>query len=363
VRKDLDPMEEMDLMVEEEEVSIDAKEIPPEEPAKTMSVHTMAQMLGLKKTGSYWLVNKGFFKTVRVNDKTRVDIESFEYWYAGQIKYRKVNGDPPGERLRKESYDVHDISKMLGLSETTVYELMQRDKVPYILVDYWRRWPKKAFDCWYENQTKYRNREEKAEHDREIAEEIAKSMTIPEAAWLLGISRKTVYGFMSEKRVKGHLEYIIVDGRKRILKENFLQWYKGQKKYAMRFNSIEEAQADRMQRKKAWCHEPGYDEMVFAPETAEEVPEEMNCEPVRKQFPAKVSHNTEYYTADEAAVILGRTPEYVKRKIKAGLIPGKRVARSYRISREEFDTWMSQHLREGSADKAEIMEEDNGSDR
>ena len=52
----------------------------------------MGKMLGLKKVDSYWLVHKEFFDTILVNGKTRVVIDSFEYWYAGQVKYRKVNG-------------------------------------------------------------------------------------------------------------------------------------------------------------------------------------------------------------------------------------------------------------------------------
>ena len=47
----------------------------------TMSVMEMGKTLGLQKTDSYRLVNKRFFKTVQVNGKTRVDMESFNRWY------------------------------------------------------------------------------------------------------------------------------------------------------------------------------------------------------------------------------------------------------------------------------------------
>ena len=70
----------------------------------TISVRNMGRLLGLKKVESYWLVHKGYFETILVNGKMRVVMESFEHWYAGQIKYHKVNGEPPGERLKQESY-------------------------------------------------------------------------------------------------------------------------------------------------------------------------------------------------------------------------------------------------------------------
>ena len=71
-------------------------------PKTTMSVREMGKLLGLKKVDSYWLVHKEYFDTILLNGKMRVVIDSFEYWYAGQVKYRKVNGDPPGKRLMQE---------------------------------------------------------------------------------------------------------------------------------------------------------------------------------------------------------------------------------------------------------------------
>lgn len=66
----------------------------------TMSVREMGQMLGLGKTDSYWLVHRKHFETTLVQGVMRVNIESFEHWYANQIKYKKIDGTPPGEELR-----------------------------------------------------------------------------------------------------------------------------------------------------------------------------------------------------------------------------------------------------------------------
>ena len=58
-----------------------------DETKTTMAVHEMAEILGLKKTESYWLIHKQKFQTVPVNGKLRVVIASFEEWYrASQLK-------------------------------------------------------------------------------------------------------------------------------------------------------------------------------------------------------------------------------------------------------------------------------------
>ena len=77
----------------------------------TMSVREMGQMLGLGKTDSYWLVHRKRFETTLVQGVMRVNIESFEHWDANQIKYKKIDGTPPGEELRAYSYSVAEMSE------------------------------------------------------------------------------------------------------------------------------------------------------------------------------------------------------------------------------------------------------------
>lgn len=66
----------------------------------TMSVPEMRRILGLRKTDSYWLVHKQCFETVMVKGKMRIVIDSFEHWYANQVKYKKVDGPPPRRRAQ-----------------------------------------------------------------------------------------------------------------------------------------------------------------------------------------------------------------------------------------------------------------------
>lgn len=105
----------------------------------TMSVREMGQILGLSKTESYWLVHKQCFETTLVQGVMRVNVKSFEHWYANQIKHKKVDGTPPGEELRSYSYSVQEIADLLGVSDDVVYAFLKRDHIETFDVDTWMR--------------------------------------------------------------------------------------------------------------------------------------------------------------------------------------------------------------------------------
>ena len=191
---------------------------------KYMSVAEMGRLLGLKKTDRYWLVHKNFFKTEVILGKMRVELESFEKWYANQIKYHKITGEEPGRELKQRSYSPKDIAEILQISEWQVYEEMKKAGVEYILVDYWKRYPKEAFDAWYRNQNRFRNAE-----DREKVRGIVEgSMRMPEMARMLGVSRSVVYNIIACSDI---LKTIELDGRRRVTKESFYEWYVSQDRY------------------------------------------------------------------------------------------------------------------------------------
>lgn len=107
-----------------------------------------------------------------------MNIASFEKWYANQVKYQKVNGEEPGKNLKKWSYSISEVAKMLGISETTVYDLIKRDGIKTVTVDYWIRIPKKSFQEWYEKQSKYRTHKDRRK-DEELEDA---TITMPEIA-------------------------------------------------------------------------------------------------------------------------------------------------------------------------------------
>ena len=57
------------------------KRLPPKE-KNWMTVPEMGNLLGLKKTGRYWLVQKNYFECREIAGQMRVNIASFEKWYS-----------------------------------------------------------------------------------------------------------------------------------------------------------------------------------------------------------------------------------------------------------------------------------------
>ena len=101
-----------------------------------MSVPEMRKLLGLKKTDSYWLVHKNFFKTEVIGGMMRIDLVSFEKWYANQVKYKKVDGEEPGKESDVTGKDTvsleikeyifrQEAAELAGASVSTVTKWMQ----------------------------------------------------------------------------------------------------------------------------------------------------------------------------------------------------------------------------------------------
>lgn len=190
-----------------------------ERPKKTtMPVREMREMLGLGKTDSYWLLKKKFFDVILVNGKMCVVIESFENWYANQVKYSKVNGPPPGEKLKERSYSITDLAEMLSVTDSTIYDLIKKGCFQTELVDYLTRVPKQSFDQWYASQSRYRTATDR-EKDRELEEA---TISMPEMAKQLGITREKVYTIKVYTIIyknENTFEFVIVADRKRITKK------------------------------------------------------------------------------------------------------------------------------------------------
>ena len=114
-----------------------------------MSVPEMRWLLGLKKTDGYWLVHRNFFQTHIVNGQMRVDIASFEKWYANQVKHKKVNGEESGAELMKSSSSFRDAANLLGIHSSNLYEIWRDQNLKTITVDFTKRIPIEVFEEWY----------------------------------------------------------------------------------------------------------------------------------------------------------------------------------------------------------------------
>lgn len=192
-----------------------------------MTVTEMGKLLGLQRTERYWLVHKNVFETKMILGKMRVNVASFEDWYSRQIRYHKITGEEPGRKVKEVSYSAQDISELLGISEDRAYALIKENHLATETVNYRMRVPKDLFDQWYSRQTRYLTKE-----DRERNAELFEStITMPQMARLLGISRHTVYSILNSKTFGEQFEIIFVGGKKRITKSSFNDFLKSQNKY------------------------------------------------------------------------------------------------------------------------------------
>ena len=121
---------------------------------KTMTVPDVMRILGLGKTATYRLINQCRFKTYLVFGKMRVDVDSFEEWYAGQFHYKKVNGERPGKKYGKTISPL-TVAKVLGIPRSTANDLMNDGIVEFIWVENKRRIIHESFEKWYSSQSKY----------------------------------------------------------------------------------------------------------------------------------------------------------------------------------------------------------------
>ena len=192
-----------------------------------MTVPEMGKLLGLKKTDRYWLVHKNVFESKEIAGKMRINIASFEKWYANQIKYHKVTGEEPGKELKAWSYSVPEIAEILEINDTVVYDLINKNNMEVVVVDYWKRIPKDSFQKWYDSQSRYRTKEDR-EKDA-IVEEA--TITMPEMARLLGLTRSQVYQILRNPKYSHFFETIVIAEKKRITKENFQKFLEGQDQF------------------------------------------------------------------------------------------------------------------------------------
>ncbi|MBQ7447271.1 MAG: helix-turn-helix domain-containing protein [Eubacterium sp.] len=281
----------------------------PEKKKTTMSVTEMRKLLGLKKTDSYWLVHKNCFETIMVNGKMRIVIDSFEKWYANQIKHKKVDGPPPGEELKAYSYSVRDIAQMLSIDESSVYYLIKRDQIPTFKVETWTRIRKDDFEKWYASQNKHRTKEDR-EKDAQLE---AETMTMPEMARELYISRKDVYNILSKKENSGVFDIVVIADKKRITRASFERWYAGQSEYRK-----------------------------LSDRTPEELAQIRMTEKKKEAPRLEVDPDKPSYNVRETAVLMDLTPDEVRQLIRDGKLAAKKYGATYIVRRETIDWWTTQ---------------------
>lgn len=175
----------------------------------SISVPAMQRMLGLKKGAAYWLIKQGYFETIIVGTKMRVMLNSFEEWYASQFHYKKVDGPAPGEKY-SGTLSAKEVGTILGMGGSRLYEFLKTKPFQIVWIDGHPRIDKQSFEEW--------------SAQRGFLET---TFSATEVAAMLGIHRNTVYNLMKKRSFEAEYH----DGRPRIDKESFEQWYQNQKRY------------------------------------------------------------------------------------------------------------------------------------
>ncbi len=269
----------------------------------TMSVPEMRKLLGIKKTESYWIIHKNYFKTEIIGGRMRIDIASFEKWYANQVKHKKITGEEPGKELRSKSYSAREMAEVLGVTESIVYEIWQRENLEIFYVDFVKRITIEEFERWYASQNRYRKREKIT--DATLLEE--KYFSVQEVAELLGISTNHFSLILYRGNYREYFELVTYQNKVWISKESFHKFLSVQSRYKL----VDEAKLSEM------------------------VDEE-------------ISKFSEYISRNEAAQIAGVAPTTITKWLQKGNFSGKAIGYSLWINRAEFMSWYEKERKEKS---------------
>ncbi|MCQ2462769.1 MAG: helix-turn-helix domain-containing protein [Clostridia bacterium] len=193
----------------------------PSKQKTTMSVPEMGKLLGLKKTEWYYLIQKNYFKTVKVHGVLRVYIDSFEEWYANQLHYKKVTGDNPGWKLGV--YITKDeIERDLGINDCGSLLYGSKKLKTYIISGH--TCVKRCdYELWYRRQFRY------TKVSGELpGSDFPPSYSAREVADMLGIALRNTLYCLTDKKV---FKSFIADGQLRIDIDSFETWYANQTHY------------------------------------------------------------------------------------------------------------------------------------
>ena len=274
---------------------------------RTMSVPEMRKLLGLKKTESYWLVHRKFFKTETIGGVMRIDLESFEKWYANQVNYKKAGGEEPGKEIRKKSYSFKEAANILGIHDCDLYDIWKNEKLEYITVDFVRRIPVDIFEKWYADQDAYR----KVTHIPTAEEMENDYICLQDAADLLGISREKLAKIARSEEIGRLLDSTICNNKRWITRKSFQLFLNAQNVYYILDDGDEQEKSQMLQEKDTVSLEI-----------------------------------KEYISRQEAAELAGVSVSTVTKWMQSGEIQCVGAGKVLRVHRQQFLNWLNEH-REG----------------
>ena len=280
----------------------------------TISVPEMTRLLGLKKTEGYWLVHKNCFQTVTIAGQMRIVLSSFEDWYANQTHYKKIDGSAPGSEVESISYSIKDLSELLNISDDSVYELLERESIPVIMVSNQKRVKKRIFHKWLSQQSHYRTPQQRASDSKAKKA----SMSLPEMGRMICLNRNQAYHLV---KITQELEVIVIGDQKRVTIDSFNSWYAGQSEYR-KFSELSKEEQEQ-----------------FIAEHENESLGKVLRNKKEKEFKEKFSK--EWYTVNDVAAILEISKSAVLRLIRSGQLGANEVNHSWRILKQDIIWYMN----------------------
>ena len=204
----------------------------------------------------------------------------------------------------------------LSVDDYLVYELLKKNQMETVIIDYWKRIPKESFQNWYKSQSRYRTKEDR---EKDALLEDA-TITMPEMAQLLGTTRSAVYTILDNPKYSHFFEFIVIAEKKRITKESFRKFLEGQDRYKL---------------------DPSND--------YEELAQEQNIALAnfrRKKLSQTgirgSNGNIKYLTFDEASYLAKVSRSMINKWADKGKFTVIKVGSRVRIRRDEFEDWMEQ---------------------
>ena len=215
-----------------------------------------------------------------------------------------------------------EMGKLLGLKKTDRYWLVHKNVFESKEIAGKMRINIASFEKWYDSQSRYRTKEDR-EKDA-IVEEA--TITMPEMARLLGLTRSQVYQILRNPKYSHFFETIVIAEKKRITKESFQKFLEGQDQFHL---------------------DPAND--------YEELAQEQNI--VLANFRRKKlsqtgvrgsNGNLGYLTFDEASYLAKVSRSLINKWADKGKFKVIKVGSRVRISREDFEAWLEQRNLERS---------------
>lgn len=189
-----------------------------------MSSAEIGRLLGLNEDETKRVMNCGLFKLYRVGNEYRASEKSVK-------ESQKIIHAITSYR-EKTTMSVPDLRRILGLGKTATYRLVNQCYFKTYIVFGVMRVDVKSFEEWYEGQFHY-----KKVNGERPGKKYGYTIGPSTVAKVLGIPRGTANDLMNN----GLVEYIKIDGYRRIIRESFDVWYANQSKYK-KIMEIEEAE-------------------------------------------------------------------------------------------------------------------------